>query len=79
MVVIKTDLFRTISEFGESSDTLQRGIRGVAPRKGFESVMIPGDLENKERSVRSVDGIPVPGDHWEALVGLGNELGVDVT
>ena len=78
MLVMKSDLFQAVSEFGKSSDTLQRGIRGVAPRKGFESVMVPGDLENKARSVRSIDGIPLPEDHWDALIDLGNELGVNI-
>ena len=78
MIVMKADLFQSTAQFGEGSDTLQRRIRAVPPSKGFESVMVPGDLENRARAIRRRDGIPVSDDMWSALVELGSKLGVEV-
>ena len=78
MIVLKADLFQSMVQFGRGSDSLQRRIRAVPPGKGFESVMVPGDLENRARVIRRRDGIPVPDDMWSSLVKLGSMLGVEV-
>ena len=59
----------------------QKSYNGVAIlTKGCEPVetrrVLPGDPERRLFAMRSVDGIPLDDEKWNALVKLGEKLGV---
>ncbi len=76
MIAIKADLFQPMARFGGRVDDLERKMRAVPPAKGFQEVLVPGDLEAKARESRSRDGVPVMDDIWALLTGLAEEFGV---
>ena len=76
MILIKADLFRPIEDYGSSADALERRVRAVPPAPGFEEVLVPGDIENRNREARRRDGIPLEDATWESLVDLVKSLGL---
>lgn len=57
-------------------DQLER-MRSTPPRSGFTAVEVPGDYERRNRD-RSTWAVPVDGQTWERILGLGTTLGLDV-
>ena len=78
LIVFKADLFQPMEQFGKGADRLQRMMRAVPPADGFEEVLVPGDLENRARTARRRDGIPIPDFVWSSLVDLAESLGVNI-
>ena len=75
MLVIKADIFQPLADFTTRLDDLERRVRAVPPARGFEEVLVPGDLESRSREARR-DGIPIPDDVWKVLTDLATEVGV---
>ena len=67
--------FRTYTDFATENDALFAKVRGMAPAKGFNEVMVPGDPEMRARAKRLVDGIPVAEDTWAKIQSTADELG----
>ena len=78
LIVFKADLFQPMDQFEKGSDRLQRMMRDVPPADGFEEVLVPGDLENRARTARRRDGIPIPDFVWSSLTDLAESLSVDI-
>ena len=76
ILLFKADLFRTFDDYAASADELERRVKSVAPAPGFNEVMIPGDLEKKNRKARGQDGIPLEDAVWQSLVELVESLGL---
>ena len=56
---IRIDAFRPLEEFqGQMDDMFQR-VHGTAPAKGFDKVMVAGDLEHVREQERREQGIPL--------------------
>ena len=71
-------VFRSAADYERSmADTIGR-IKTVPPRPGFNEVLMPGEPEARTRVIRERDGIAIPEDTWQAVKGVGAELGVDV-
>jgi LDH2 family malate/lactate/ureidoglycolate dehydrogenase len=71
-------VFRPSADYARSlAKTLGR-IKAVPPGPGFDAVLLPGEPEADARIRRERDGIPIPEDTWQAVCGVGAELGVDV-
>lgn len=76
MIAIKADLFQPQAQFEERVDDLGRNMRNVPPAKGYEAVLVPGDLESRAKETRTRDGIPVMDDIWASLTNLAEEFGL---
>src|ERR1700719_2050827 len=51
-------------------------IRATKPVAGVDSVLIPGDPEQKMRAERTKNGVTLPDDTWAAIVNTAREVGV---
>lgn len=78
MIVMKADLFQPIDEFQTKSNNLQKLVRSVNPASGFDSVKIPGDIENNSRKERKLNGIPIPDEQWESIKNLAERFEVEL-
>jgi hydroxycarboxylate dehydrogenase B len=70
MVLFRADLFQSREDCNVRANELLRRIRSVPPAPGFTEVMAPGDPEQRTRTARERDGIPLPEELWKELVSL---------
>lgn len=78
MIVFKADVFRPFAAYVSQVEEIGSQIRGNAPAPGFEAVLMPGDPENRTRTVRKSEGIPIDDDVWASIVEAAESLGVRV-
>ncbi len=78
MIAIDVEAFRPLAEYKAVVDRRLDEIKDVPPAPGFGEVLIPGEPEQRTRSVREREGIPLPDKTWQALVETGRQLGVEV-
>ena len=77
MVVFKADLFSSYKDYSDRINKMEKRIRSVPAAPGFKGVLIPGDLERKNRSERIQNGIPIPENLWKTLVSIAKSLGIE--
>ena len=70
--------FTAVEAFKETVDCQTRLTRQAKPRKGFDRVALPGEIEWELTQERRVNGIPVHTSQLQTLEELANELGVPV-
>lgn len=78
MMVMKADLFQSLTDYSTRIKDLGNQIRSVPPAPGFEEVILPGDLETRAEAARGRDGIPIADALWERLEALAESLGISV-
>ncbi len=72
----RIDAFRDVDEFKMDMKRMVDHLRGLRPREGVESVLVPGDPEAKAREERLRLGIPLDAETIEQLTTLAGELGL---
>ena len=70
VITIAPELFVERAEFDRRLAGLLESIRSSAPAAGVERVLVPGDRYAEERARRLRDGMDVPSDVYDELVGL---------
>ncbi len=78
MTVMKADLFRPLEDFTREADEMERRVRAIPPAPGFDEVLAPGDLEDRTRTTRRRDGIPIEDEVWESLLEAAASVEVEV-
>ena len=76
MIVFKADLFQPIEDFTRRVNDMQQRVWAIPPAKGFEEVLVPGDIEARTRAKRQRDGIAIGDEIWEPIVKLAKSLGI---
>ena len=71
-------VFRPAADYEKAMAKTIGRIKAVPPAPGFAEVLLPGEPEARARAAREREGIPIPEDTWQAVVGVGADLGVDV-
>jgi len=64
--------------FQDRMGTLWTELKAVPPAPGFTEVLLPGELEERTRKQRLVEGIPLPEAVYTRLVETSRQLGVEV-
>ena len=70
--------FRPPEEFIQASERLLQKLKDTPAAEGFEEVMIPGEPESRMEKNRSVEGIPIPDEIWEAIQATARQVGVEI-
>ncbi len=70
IVLLRDDLFTSDSDFERRAQEMAKRTRSVPPAPGFQSVLLPGDLESTSRKKRLAEGIPIEDSIWEQLEAL---------
>ena len=68
--------FRPDDEFLQTVERVAGRLQAVPPAEGFSEVLLPGEPEDRTRSHRSEEGIPLPDATWDAIQSVAGELGV---
>jgi len=69
--------FMNIAEFKERITTMIREIKSIEPAAGFSEVLVPGEIEHRNRTKRLKEGIPLPEEVVSELKNLAEELNVE--
>jgi len=73
---MRIDAFRPADEFKEHMDKWIGRFRMAKPAKGYDKVLIPGDLEREMEKVRIANGIPIEDSVIDELIVLGEKFGI---
>ena len=76
-IAMDIDQFIPLAEFRQRMEELMAEHRDVPVANGVERLYLPGEIEHLRREQRLVSGIPLEPYIIEALIGLGQELGLD--
>ena len=68
IITIKADLFQTFTNYAANADAMGHRVRTIPPAPGFTEVLVPGDLEDRARTRRQRDGIPITDDVWQSII-----------
>ena len=77
-LVLKVEAFRALSLFWEDAQAYVDTIHANPPVEGLESVMVPGEPEQRTAATRRGQGIPVDDVTWSNLSRCADELKVTV-
>ncbi len=67
-----------VADFKAKVDTWIRAIKASRLLTGVEEIRMPGEKALGLEERRLIDGVPLREEHWEHLVRMAGELGVDV-
>lgn len=54
-------------------------VRSSAPAKGYEEVLVAGEVERRTEAERRRDGIPLPDGNWETLLATAKRVGIEAS
>ncbi len=77
-IVFNIEAFMDLEEFKARMDERIRQTVESPPSKGFDNVLMPGDIEQKTRSSRLAEGIPLSAAIYAELKQLGEKYGVEM-
>jgi len=77
LMAIDVSKLQPLEQFKASIDTFIRSLRAVKPAEGFESVIVPGEIEAKNEQQRRKDGIPIRDEVWQGVMDVATKLGVN--
>ena len=66
-----------MEDFVSEVDSFVAYLKDTPPMQGFEEVLIPGEIERRERARRR-DGIVVEDETWKQILDRAEKLGVDI-
>jgi LDH2 family malate/lactate/ureidoglycolate dehydrogenase len=76
LMAIDVGKVQPIDEFKASSDEFVRALGSVEPAKGFERVVVPGEIEAENEERRKKEGVPIRDEVWEGVMEVAARLGV---
>ena len=77
-MAIDVSKLRPVAEFKAAADEFARALRSVKPAEGFESVIVPGEIEARREAERLQNGVPIRDEDWQGVVEVAERLGVEV-
>ncbi|MBC7114544.1 MAG: hypothetical protein PWR09_504 [Archaeoglobi archaeon] len=77
VAAINPEIFREREEFERDVEELMEKIKNCKPAKGFEEVLLPGELEERTEKERAARGIPLDDGTIEELKKVAEELGIE--
>ncbi len=76
MIVIDIAQFGMLTAFQDQVRELIAYVKSSPPAPGFEEILVPGEMEHRQRTDRLENGISIDESAWQQLVRLGQSLGV---
>ena len=76
---LSPEAFAGESHFLHYIDELKGRIKRVAPAKGFDEVLLPGEPESRSYATRIQEGIPIPDSVWQDLQNLATDFDIPLT
>jgi LDH2 family malate/lactate/ureidoglycolate dehydrogenase len=69
-VLIALDPGAFTEDFGDEAEAFCAALSGTRPARGFDAVLVPGEIERRTRAQRALDGVPLPAATWSELEAL---------
>jgi LDH2 family malate/lactate/ureidoglycolate dehydrogenase len=79
LIALDVSRFGPVADFKDRIDTLIGQIRSSPLAPGTDAIYLPGELEHRRAEERRRSGVPIEAGRFDALVALGNELGVSTS
>lgn len=76
-LVVDVSAFMDSAAYGVSTRTFLNGIKSATPASGHQEVLVPGDIEFRQRTQRRRSGIPISRRVRDDIVQVCQSLGVD--
>lgn len=76
LLALSLEAFEVETHFHHYVEELKQRMKQVAPAKGFDEVLLPGEPESRSYKQRIESGIPVPDTVWNDLKSLASELNI---
>lgn len=57
-------------DFEEQAVAFAAALAGTKPARGFDAVLVPGEIERRTRARRAQEGVPIPAATWSELQAL---------
>ena len=77
-IAIDPAIFRPLAGFVNASDHFPNKLKTIPAAPGFKEVYVPGEPEQRSRSLRINEGIPPPEGSWQTLQQQAVKYGVDL-
>jgi uncharacterized oxidoreductase len=77
-IAIDPAIFRPLTGFVNATDHFLNKLKTTPAAPGFREVLVPGDPEQRSRSIRLNEGIPLPESSWQTLQQQAIKYGVDL-
>jgi len=77
MIVIDIEKFIPIAEFKKQVDTLVSYVKTSPTAPGFSEILVPGELEAREKEKRLRAGIFVEDGTWKQIEEIAGKLGAE--
>jgi uncharacterized oxidoreductase len=69
-VLIALDPTAFTNDFDDEATAFHSALTGTKPARGFDAVLVPGEIERRTRARRAREGIPIPAATWSELEAL---------
>jgi LDH2 family malate/lactate/ureidoglycolate dehydrogenase len=69
-VLIALDPAAFAQDFEDEAEAFCAALAGTRPARGFDAVLVPGEIERRTRARRAQEGVPIPAATWSELQGL---------
>jgi len=69
-VLIALDPGAFTEDFEDEAEAFSAALTGTRPARGFDAVLVPGEIERRTRAQRALDGVPLPAATWSELQAL---------
>jgi LDH2 family malate/lactate/ureidoglycolate dehydrogenase len=79
LIALDVSRFGPVADFKDRIDTLIGQIRSSPLAPGTDAIYLPGELEHRRAEERRRSGVPIEAGRFDALVALGDELGVSTS
>ena len=70
LIALDPGAFAPRNEFEEEAEAFCAALAGTKPARGFDAVLVPGEIERRTRARRAQEGIPIPAATWSELEAL---------
>lgn len=78
LMAVNVGNLQPLEDFKAKADEMIRNVKESKTAEGFEEIVLPGERAQEEYKRRSREGVPVREEHWEQVLVIGEEVGVDV-
>jgi LDH2 family malate/lactate/ureidoglycolate dehydrogenase len=69
-IIIALDPQAFTHDFDEEADAFTAALAATRPARGFDAVLVPGEIERRTRARRAQEGVPLPAATWSELEAL---------
>lgn len=69
-VLIALDPTAFTNDFDDEAQEFTAALAATRPARGFDAVLVPGEIERRTRATRAQEGVPLPASTWSELEAL---------